>query len=454
MSRRPASSAARIRRTYYVLVLLTTLSASLIWGINTLFLLDAGLSNLEAFAANAFFTVGMMVFEIPTGVVADLRGRRISFLAGAATLSVSTALYVLLWYLQAPFAWWAVVSILIGLGFTFFSGAMEAWLVDALAATGHDGALERVFGRGQAVSGGAMLVGSVGGGVIAQLTSLGVPFVIRSLLLLAMFVVAFLLMRDVGFVPVRHASPVAAVRSLFHDSLRYGLGTPSVRWVMLTGPFVGGVGIYAFYAMQPYLLELYGDEEAYAIAGLAAAIVAGAQIVGGLLAARIRERFRRRTVLLLTMTMLGATALVVSGIVQAFVPVVAMLVLWGLSDAVADPVRRTYLNAMIPSQQRATVLSFDSLLNSAGGVAVQPAFGRVADVAGYAPTFVLSGVVHALAVPLWLLARRAAGPADLARDQADLGAGVLLGPPATVTARESVAPPEQSPPGARQPPAP
>ena len=85
-----------IQRTYLVLILGNTLAASLIWGINTIFLLDAGLSNLEAFAANAFFTGGMMLFEIPTGVVADLQGRRVSFLLGALTLMVSTLLYVLL----------------------------------------------------------------------------------------------------------------------------------------------------------------------------------------------------------------------------------------------------------------------------------------------------------------------------------------------------------------------
>ena len=50
-----------------------TLAASLIWGINTIFLLDAGLSNLEAFAANAFFSAGMVLFEVPTGIVADRR---------------------------------------------------------------------------------------------------------------------------------------------------------------------------------------------------------------------------------------------------------------------------------------------------------------------------------------------------------------------------------------------
>ena len=59
-----------------------------------------------------------------------------------------------------------------------------------------------------------------------------------------------------------------------------GLRNPPVRWLMLAAPFTVGVGFYAFYAFQPYLLELYGDPNAYGIAGLAAAIVAGAQIVG------------------------------------------------------------------------------------------------------------------------------------------------------------------------------
>ena len=65
-----------IQRTYLLLLLGNTLAASFIWGINTIFLLDAGLSNLEAFAANAFFTAGMVLFEVPTGIVADTVGRR------------------------------------------------------------------------------------------------------------------------------------------------------------------------------------------------------------------------------------------------------------------------------------------------------------------------------------------------------------------------------------------
>src|SRR5512133_4307131 len=114
--------ALRIQRTYLVLLLGNTLAASFIWGINTLFLLDAGLSNLEAFAANAAFTAGTVLFEVPTGVVADTWGRRVSYLLGTITLAITTALYLLAWHLHAPFWAWSVSSALLGLGFTFFSG--------------------------------------------------------------------------------------------------------------------------------------------------------------------------------------------------------------------------------------------------------------------------------------------------------------------------------------------
>src|SRR5712691_3916039 len=137
-------SARVVERTYLLLTLLTTLASSFIWGINTLFLLDAGLSNTEAFAANAFFTLGQVLFEVPTGVVADTNGRRFSFLLGAGTLLVSTLLYVVMWQVRAPLWGWAVASALLGLGFTFFSGATEAWLVDALGATGFTGNLDSV----------------------------------------------------------------------------------------------------------------------------------------------------------------------------------------------------------------------------------------------------------------------------------------------------------------------
>ncbi|MGH7713236.1 MAG: MFS transporter, partial [Gemmatimonadaceae bacterium] len=250
-------SSRRIQSVYLLLLTLHTLAASLIWGINTLFLLDAGLSNTEAFAANAFFTAGMVIFEVPTGVVADTRGRRTSYLLGTLTLGVSTLLYLLMWRIAAPFWAWALTSAFLGLGFTFFSGAVQAWLVDALTDAGHfreGGTLETVLAKGEIAEGAAMLIGSVAGGVIAQATNLGVPYMIRALVLGLTFVFAFLLMRDLGFTPSHGKHPLQEVKTVLRESIKHGLGNPPVRWVMLEAPFTGGVIIYAFYAMQPYLL--------------------------------------------------------------------------------------------------------------------------------------------------------------------------------------------------------
>jgi MFS family permease len=402
-----------VRRTYYVLTAGNTLAASLIWGINTIFLLDAGLTNFEAFAANACFTAGMVLFEIPTGVVADRWGRRASFLCGTLTLAVTTGLYVLLWQLHSGFAWWAIVSALLGLGFTFFSGATEAWLVDALTATRFEGQLEGVFARGQVVMGTMTLGGSVAGGFLAQLTNLGVPYVARAAVLLAMFVLALIMMHDLGFTPSRGDRLLVEVKKIMNRSIEHGLKVPAVRAIMLAGMFSGGVGIYVYYALQPHLLNLWGNPKAYGIAGLVAALVAGAQIIGGLLTPWIRRAFKRRTSALLILEALAVVMLALIGLIGNFWVVVVLITLWGLVGFAGGPIRQAYLNGMIPSQERATILSFDSLINSTGGIVAQPLLGKSADVWGYQVSYLLSAAGSALALPFIARARRLNSPADL-----------------------------------------
>ncbi len=406
--------ARRIQAIYLILTLGNTLAGSFIWGINTLFLLDAGLTNLEAFAANAFFTGGMVVFEVPTGVVADTWGRRASYLLGTLTVALGTFVYWLMWRAHAPFWEWALVSMLLGLGFTFFSGAVEAWLVDALEHAKYEGDLEAVLGRGQMVGGIAMLTGSVAGGAIAQATSLGVPFLVRVGVLLLMFVVAAVLMKDLGFTPEPAARPLRAMRVVLDASIEHGLRNAPVRWMMIAAPFSAGVGIYAFYAFQPYLLELYGDQQAYSIAGLAAAMVAGTQILGGFLAPKIRSLFTHRTTVLLLGTAAATAILIVVGLAPLLWAALLLLALWAFVFAAVGPIRQAYLNDMIPSKQRATVLSFDSLMGSAGGVVIQPALGKAADVYGYGLTFIASGLVQLVAVPFIFRSRRERSPADTA----------------------------------------
>jgi MFS family permease len=406
----------RILRVYVVLMSLSTLASSLIWGINTLFLLDAGLSVTQAFAANAFFTAGEVIFEVPTGVVADTWGRRASYLLGAATLLVSTLLYLAMWWRHGPFWGWALSSVLLGLGFTFFSGATEAWLVDGLAATGYRGTLDAAFARGQVALGAGMLVGTVAGGAIAQATSLGVPYLLRAALLGLTFLVALVWMRDLGFTPRRAASVVAEVRGVLGASIEHGLRNPPVRWVMLAGVFTSGVPIYGFYAMQPYLLELWGRRD-YAVAGLAASFVAACQIAGAFLVPLARRLFRRRTSALLACCTASAGALLAIGLTRSFWVVLGALAVWSLVFAAERPIRQAFLNGLVPSAQRATVLSSDNLLGSLGAAGAQPALAGVADAWSYATSYVASAALELLAWPFLVLARRERAPSDPIPDE-------------------------------------
>jgi MFS family permease len=322
--------------------------------------------------------------------------------------------------MHAPFVWWAIVSILLGLGFTFFSGAVDAWLVDALTFTGYTGSLETVFGLGLVVTGISMFVGSVLGGIVAQATNLGVPFLIRAGILLVMLVFAAFVMRDLGFKADRSMGPLKATRNVLNQSIEHGLKKRSVRYVILSAPFASGVGIYAFYALQPYLLELFGDPTAYSIAGLAAAILSLSQVAGGVLAPRVRGLFVRRTSTVIWASVASVISLIVLGLTSLFWLAVVFLIIWGFVFAVAGPVRQSYLNDMIPSKQRATVLSFDSLFGSLGGVFIQPALGRAADLWGYGTSLVIGGVIEIIGIPFLFASRRQHDPADTnkTRDEA------------------------------------
>ena len=188
---------------------------------------------------------------------------------------------------------------------------------------------------------------------------------------------------------------------------------------MVQALVTGGVGIYGFYALQPYLLDLYGDPHAYVVAGLSAAIVAGAQILGGLCAPLIRKRFRRRTSALLLVAALSAVTLLGVGLFEHFWAAIALAVVWALLFAASMPIRQAYLNGLIPSRERATILSFDSLMTSSGGVWAQPALGRAADAWSYPTTYLISAAITLAGLPFVALSRRQNAPPTSASTASD-----------------------------------
>ena len=413
-------SRSRVITTYLILAGLYTLAASVIWSVNTLFLLDAGLSIGEVFVANALFSVGMVAFEIPTGVVADTVGRRASYLLSVGVLAGTTVLYLLAAQAEASVVVFGAVSVAMGLGFTFFSGALEAWLVDALAAadgaepTGPvgDAGLDTVFARGNQTSGVAMLVGTILGGFLGQI-DLAVPFVARAGLLVVVFFVAGRLMVEQGFQPQQLS--VGEIPARMTEVARVGITNgwdhPGLRRLMLASGVRSLFFGWAFYASQPYLLELL-DRDAVWVVGLVTAGVSLGAIVGNQLVAAFSRACGRRSTMLLVATVVSALAGASIGLTSNFAVAVAGLLVMSGAMGVITPVRQAYLHQVTASEHRATVVSFDAMVASVGGVGGQVGLGRLSERRSFEAGYVVGGLATLAALPLLLSLRRLGDPAD------------------------------------------
>ncbi len=400
-------------RSYLIIAGLYTLSTSIIWGVNTLFLLNAGLDIFEVFIANAVFTGSMALFEIPTGVLADTRGRRASFLLSVAIVLLGTLGYVGVAAIGGGLLLFCLMSVVLGLGYTFYSGAVEAWLVDALEATGYVGQLDRVFATSSMVSGAAMLIGSVGGGLLGSL-NLSMPFLARAGLLAAVYGVAHFTMHDLGFTPhtTKLAELPAEMRKIAQVSIAYGWQKVPVRLLMIAS-FVQAIFMaWGFYAWQPYFLELLGENLPW-VAGVIAALIAVATMVGNSVVEWFTRYCGKRTTLLLWAAGIQTIAAVGVGLAGSFwLGVTFYLVVMG-AMGVWGPVKQAYMHQVIPSKQRASVISFDSLIASSGSMFGQIGLGRLAQVQSIAAGYIVGGLTTGLVLPIVIALRRLDEPADI-----------------------------------------
>jgi MFS family permease len=409
----PSPTPKAIIRAYYWIAGTYTLAASCIWGVNTLFLLSAGLDIFEVFVANTAYTIGTVLFEIPTGVLADTRGRRASFLIGVIVLLLTTLAYVGVAQVGGGIVLFSFVSVLVGLGFAFYSGAVEAWLVDALEAAGYTGTLDPIFARSSMVTGFAMVLGTVGGGALGMI-SLSVPYVVRATVLGVSFAIGWFAMPELGFtaramdlraIPkemgrVTQESFAAARAS---RPLRFLIGIQLVEWAFL---------MWAWYAWQPHFLRLWGNPDAVWLAGVLSALMSLAMIGGnGIVDVLTRYCGRRTTLMGWAMAIEVAAAIGVGLTGNFWVAVVLFMVMIGTAGVVG-PVRSTSVHNLVTKEHRASVLSFDSMVTSTGSAASQTGLGWISKAYSIPAGFVVGGLFSVLALPLIAILRRMDDPSD------------------------------------------
>ncbi|MBN1284400.1 MAG: MFS transporter [Anaerolineae bacterium] len=390
-------------RVYLIFSGATSLAFSLIFTVNMVYqATTVNLSPLQLVLVGTVLEATVFIFEIPTGIVADVYSRRLSVIIGTALMGVGFIVEGAL----PHFAAILLAQVLWGLGYTFTSGALDAWLADEIGVEQAGKAYLRAAQVGQAV-------GLLGTGASAALASIYItlPIVLGGALLITLAVCLGLFMPEAGFKPAP-----AAGRSSWRqmsDTLRASVGLVRARPVLLTL-----LGISAIYGMASegydrlWTVHMLEDFTLPALDQLAPVVWFGViQAVGMLFSIGATEIARRRLDLnnheLVARALSGIyAALVVSVVVFALAGnfALALAAFWisGVLRATGGPVFTAWLNQHIESSVRATVISASQQANALGQIAGGPVVGAIGDLVSVRAAITAAGLALAPSLALFV----------------------------------------------------
>lgn len=361
-----------------------------------------GLSPFELVLMGTVLEVTILLFEIPTGVVADVYSRRRSVLIGAAAIGASLLLQGL-W----PMFWPTLVAQAVwGIGYTFVSGALQAWVTDEV---GED-AVQPIFTRGVQLALALTIAGTATAGLIGQV-DLRLPMLCAGAGYLVLALVLVVVMPETGFRPVPKAERQGWRQ--FGTSLKAGLEVarrrPLVRGFAWVGLFVGLSSetvdrLWTAHILASFTLPPLGGTSGTALwFSLFALVGTLMSLVASLLANRLANR--RLNQLHPGGLLAGLVLLQVAGIL-GFALIgslaLALVALWlrDAARALAEPVQATWLNRSIDSRSRATTLSLVGQADALGQVVGGPPLGALASRTSIPVGLVASALVLAPAAAI------------------------------------------------------
>ncbi|SFF68743.1 MFS transporter, DHA3 family, tetracycline resistance protein [Planifilum fulgidum] len=348
--------------------------------------------------------LSVFLFEIPTGVVADLYSRKRSMAIGLLMVGCGFLLQGVVPLFVAVLA----AQVLWGVGYTFLSGADQAWIADELKTK----RLEGVFLRGTQIGQMFSLLGMLAGVLLANV-ALNLPLILSGLLLIGLSPVAALAFPETGFAPspaLRH-NPWRSAWDTFKTGLWTMRRSPLLKAALLisllTGLYSEGFDrLWTLHLLENVTLPGIGNLNEVVWIGL---INAGALVMNILAVEGIRRRLERtgrleKVWVLLMLNGLLVLAIVVFALAGEWW--IALAAYWAAAvlRKTNEPIYSAWLNEQIrDSRRRATILSTQGQVNSLGEIFGGPLVGAVVWKGTVSAGLIASGVILAPVVVLYLL---------------------------------------------------
>ncbi|PKP61872.1 hypothetical protein CVT91_01595 [Candidatus Atribacteria bacterium HGW-Atribacteria-1] len=350
-------------RIYFSFLILRSFSTSLIAPIAVLFFLYRKLDILQIAVIQLIYMISIFLGEIPTGAFADILGRRVSI---ALSLCCSF-IYFIIHVPQLNPKIFFPAEILSGLAFVFLSGALSAWLVDNLKYHGYKGKLEEVFSRAKIIDSTTRMIGVLVGSYIGSY-NLSYPWLVGSI---GIFLTLWLIiprMEELYFTKKKLGvkEGIENIVKTSKVSINYGIKHRKVFLLfiasMLLFFFCWAPNMY----WQPRFLSLLGGEKiwvmGYVNVCMYLAIIGGAQ-----LSVFLVKKFKSRFLILIFTVLITSFGIIIAAYSANFFIALFFFLFYEIGLGVRDPVYMSLLHENIPSKERATIISFGSVLNSAGG---------------------------------------------------------------------------------------
>jgi len=403
-----------IQRVYYLVISLFWLATALPISLLVLFAQARGLDLFQIGITMGLYSLTIVLLEVPTGGLADTIGRkRVAILAYSVTLLSGM---VLLGAFTFPvFLFGFMLS---GVGRALSSGALDAWFVDALKAADPDIDLQPAFAKVGTFSLLALGVGTLGGSLIpgffenlpadgtAIFTPLSMPLASAGVIFVLLLLAVIFLVKEErpstvenswqkGFqeIPTMIKTAVSLTRQ--NNILLLLLGATSVSGFVL-------LSLESFW--QPHFADLFGGSEGNTV--WFGVIMGGNFLVGMLgntIVTPISKALGKRYGLVAAIFQ-GLRGIILIGLaLQSNLPI-AVLLFWlvYLNMGIVNSPHSTLLNEQIPSKQRSSVLSIESLASYLGSAIGGILLGYIAEQLSISTAWIISGGALVLSLFMYL----------------------------------------------------
>lgn len=396
--------AKKVLRKFYAVAFFNGLVFSFFFATYAVFLRAAGLNLWQLNLVNAIFMFSMFILEIPTGVFADMVGRKRSFVFSCVILSVSFLAY----YFATGFYWFVLAEIIGAIGMTFASGAFEAWMVDSVKARDRNYDMTHAFTRFTQIEQIGVILGVIIGGYAGKI-NLALPWLMSSIGLLLLGVYAERRMDESPVGQNDESSPEKPkLAVLIKESVVMFRDNGSIR--KITG--LAFCFSFACVAANMYwAIRLTEDLQVnQAHLGWIFSLFMIMMAFGSQAATKIANRIKNEIgAINLSFSLLaaGISGAAIGGSVGAVLP---LLMVHQFARGVYRPIKQNYTNECIPSDKRATILSMQSMIEGLAAFLGLLVSGFIADHYGVRGAWLAAAGIISMPVIWYMLAKAKAEP--------------------------------------------